>query len=236
MANHTSPRWRLIQLALTLAVVLSLSFFSLFNHSTSGNETASVPSPGNRDLYAGLPLLFEQNVGQTDERAKFISRGSGYNLFLTETGPVLALRRGEGEAATLRLRMSGADRPSSVSGLEKQASKSNYFIGATAAVSAPAFAAVLYKSIYPGTDLIFYGNQRQLEYDFKLAPGADPARIELEFDGAESLSLTEEGDLLIEVAGGSVRQHQAVHLSRGWRREEGNSKPLQPVGAQPRAL
>src|SRR5438477_468421 len=74
----------------------------------------------------------------------------------------------------------------------------------------PQFARVRYQKVYPGIDLVFYGHQGQLEYDFQVAPGADPARPELEFDGSTKLEL-EGGDLVLHGEGDSVRLH-APHV------------------------
>ena len=72
------------------------------------------------------------------------------------------------------------------------------------------FARVKYQSVYPGVDLVAYGNQGSFEYDFVIAPEIDPAIIELSFEGAESVALTEQGDLLVHLEGGVVQQNRPV--------------------------
>ena len=74
----------------------------------------------------------------------------------------------------------------------------------------PTYARVRYEDVYPGIDLDFYGNQHQLEYDFVIAPGASPDVIELDFDGADSIELNGEGDLVLHTSGGEIKQHKPV--------------------------
>jgi hypothetical protein len=90
---------------------------------------------------------------------------------------------------------------------------SNYFIGNDPAqwrTSIPTFAKVAYHEVYPGVDLVYYGNQRQLEYDWVVAPGADPAVITLAFQGNENLSLDAQGELVLHMGGGDVVEHAPV--------------------------
>ncbi|MCH7923694.1 MAG: SBBP repeat-containing protein, partial [Nitrospinae bacterium] len=182
-----------------------------------------------QEAYGKLPLHFEANQGQTDPQVKFLSRGRGYTLFLTPTEAVLALRkpqekatalsrrglrgklrraaRTKRETTVLRMRLVGASPTPKVSGLEELPGKSNYFIGNDRSkwrTNIPNYARVKYEGIYPGIDLVYYGNQRQLEYDFVVAPGADPAAIRMSFQGAEELLLKEDGNLVLKIAGGEV--------------------------------
>lgn len=161
--------------------------------------------------YGRLPLSFEANLGQTDAQVKFVSRGRGYNLFLTATEAVLAWQRAEQYNELLRMQLSGANDTATLTGLDELPGKANYFIGSDRQQwlsDIPTFSRVKYENIYPGVDLVFYGNQRQLEYDFVIAPGADPATIKLAFHGAKSLEIDGNGDLLISTAGGEIRQHR----------------------------
>lgn len=175
--------------------------------------------------YGKVPLAFEANHGQTDSRVKFLSRGPGYTLFLTSTEAVLALQnhsvakprspRREGttqdsasaSVEELRMNLLGARPTSHLEALEILPTKSNYFIGNDPAkwrMNVPTYAKIKYRDVYPGVDLVYYGNQGQLEYDFVVAPGADPARIQLSIDGAEKLDTDADGDLVLHVADSEV--------------------------------
>jgi uncharacterized repeat protein (TIGR01451 family) len=163
--------------------------------------------------------MFEPNRGQSNPNVKFLARGAGYSLLLDADGAVLASRRAHNSshpdsgAKLLRMKLAGGNRSAFVSGEERLPGKSNYFIGSDPAKwrrDIPQFARVRYENIYPGINLVFYGSQGQLEYDFQVAPGANPARPELEFDGSTKLEL-EGGDLVLHGEGDSVRLH-APHV------------------------
>jgi hypothetical protein len=86
----------------------------------------------------------------------------------------------------LRLELIGANPNSDISGQDELPGKTNYFIGKSERhTTVPTYGKVRYRRIYPGTDLVFYGNQQQLEYDFELSPGTDPAPIRMKISGAE---------------------------------------------------
>ncbi|MGH9940885.1 MAG: SBBP repeat-containing protein, partial [Pyrinomonadaceae bacterium] len=173
---------------------------------------------------AQLPLQFEANRGQTDAQVKFFARGSGYGLYLTPTEAVLnlsqpaapgerpeTLTQPERRRAVVRMKLRGANPSPAVEGRDQLAGQTNYFIGhssATWSTDVPTYESVHYGGVYPGIDLIYYGNQRQLEYDFRVAPNADASAIRLAFAGAEKIALDAEGNLVLYTAGGEVRQHK----------------------------
>jgi len=156
-----------------------------------------------------LPLSFEANHGQTDSQVKFLSRGNGYNLFLTATEAVIR----NSQSAVLRMKLVNANPASEIEGLGELPGKSNYFIGSDPQqwrTGVTNYAKVKLREVYPGIDLVYYGHERQLEYDFILAPGADPKQIKLAFDGAERMRIDGDGDLALDTAAGEVRQHRPV--------------------------
>jgi hypothetical protein len=197
--------------ALALLVSATLGFAAVPAASAAANS----PKAGAKlaQDYGKLPLSFEANQGQTDPQVKFLTRGSGYSLFLTDRAAVLSLSKGKGgqrDAAldadgkadvktdVVRMELAGASGTLQVSGQEQLPGKANYFVGNDPAKwhsNVPTFAKVRYSAVYPGVDLVYYGNQGQLEYDFVVAPGASTAPIQLHFAGAERLKLTPNGDL-----------------------------------------
>jgi uncharacterized repeat protein (TIGR01451 family) len=214
--------------ALLLLAALSLSQTLTPEGSAESRREPARAADGARlaEAYGRLPLRFEANRGQSGAAVKFIARGGGYTLFLAESGAVLRLRAaGEGQRYdTLRLAPDGARRPAKVEGLEELRGRSNYLVGADARAwvrDVPAFARVRYESVYEGIDAVYYGRQGRLEYDFQVAPGADPSRIRLRFEGARGLRVDEGGDLVISTRGGDVRQQRPVAYqeSGGARRE-----------------
>ncbi len=159
-------------------------------------------------------LSFEANQGQTDKRVKFLSRGTGYTLFLTPAEAVLSLRQKQDQQpAIVRMKLAGANRNPEVAGEEKLSTKVNYFSGRDRTgwtSNVATFAKVKYREVYPGVDIVYYGNQRQLEYDFIVAPNSDPQKIRLNFSGVRSLTIDDAGALVMETENGQVRQQPPV--------------------------
>jgi hypothetical protein len=159
-----------------------------------------------------VPLSFEVNQGQTDGRVKYLARGPGYTVFLTPSEAVLRLASGppaqRGSAAAspvVRLQLVGANPAVHIVGEEEQAGQSNYFLGKDPNrwhTHIPSYAKVRYGGLYEGVDLVYYGHQGELEYDFVVAPGADMGRICLRLAGAEGLGVNPAGDLVVQVGGG----------------------------------
>jgi uncharacterized protein (TIGR03437 family) len=154
-------------------------------------------------------LAFEPNQGQADPEVRYLARGPGYSLVLTSREAVLA-RRG----SPLRLRFAGSNPAPRTAPLDPLAAYSQYYLGSFHA-RVPRYGRVRYEQIYPGIDVIYYSRQGALEYDLNVAPGADPSRIRLEFQGASRIRLSTEGDLLIETPGGVVRQHRPAVYQDG---------------------
>lgn len=194
-----------------------------------GASTALAARGAQLQAYGSLPLIFEPNRGQTDARVRFLARGPGYALFLTSTEAVLRLlhpqagrARAGGEldvrparqlidAAVLRIKFVGANHRARVTAAWALPGKANYFVGNDPKrwrVGIPTYAQVRYQDLYPGIDLLFYGRQQQLEYDFVVAPGAHPRAITMAFDGTGSIEVDGEGDLILHTATGRVRQHR----------------------------
>src|ERR1017187_3977926 len=127
------------------------------------------------ETFAKLPLAFERNQGQADSRVAFMAHGIAYSVFLTKQEAVLTLAGPEGRSNVLRMGLASANPNPAISGLERLAGQSNYLIGNdhtkwhTGVLS---FGRVRYEGVYPGIDLVYYGNRGQLEYDF--SPRAIP--------------------------------------------------------------
>jgi hypothetical protein len=175
------------------------------------------------ESYGKLPLHFEANQGQTHKDVRFLSHGAGYSLYLTADEAVLVLAkpnpdakrdaRPQAKPVALHISLVGASHKPSVSGLDQLPGKANYFIGKDQSKwrsNVPTYAKVHYREVYPGIDLVYYGNQRQLEHDFVVAPGANPKKIVLGFKGAEKLVIDAQGDLVLYAAGAEIRQRKPL--------------------------
>ncbi len=154
------------------------------------------------------PLSFERNDGQTATEVRYFSRGPSSALYLTARKAVLSFH-----GTSLEMRPENANPKASLEAEDCTPGEVNYFIGEDTSRwrrSIPRYERVRYRSIYPGIDLIYYGNDRKLEYDFVVAPNADPGAIRMAFGGADSLRIDAAGDLVIQVAGYEVRQNKPV--------------------------
>jgi hypothetical protein len=187
--------------------------------------------------YGQLPLSFEANVGQSDQRVRFLARGPGYTLFLTASAEAV-LVSGKGSPQVARMALADANPQPDVRALEERAAKSYYFIGNDPARwrnKVANYGRVRYQAVYPGIDLVYYGNQRQLEYDLVVAPGADPSRIQLSFPEARQLHLNpESGDVEVTEAGGEVCLHKPVayQLAEGQQRAAIEAQYALAVGSR----
>jgi hypothetical protein len=167
------------------------------------------------ESYGKTPLSFELNGGQQDRQVKFISRGRGYSLFLSQDEALLVLsnRVHEAESTALRTKLLNANSTAKITGEDELAGKNNYFVGNDPSkwrTNVPTYGKVRYDSIYPGVELVYYGNHRQLEYDFVVQPGADPRQISFELQGADKLRLNPEGELIAETKVGELRWQKPI--------------------------
>jgi hypothetical protein len=186
------------------------------------------------EAYGRLPMGFAPNQGQADGRVRFLSHGRGYSLFLTSTEAVFALKsparheaseralreramgRSEGrpsDAALVRMKLIDANPPVLVEGIDPLPGRSHYFIGGDPRrwrTDVPIYRGVRYANVYEGVDLVYHGNQEQLEYDFVVAPGADVGAIRVAFPGVDAIEVDATGDLVLRLAGHEVRQHRPV--------------------------
>ncbi len=153
------------------------------------------------------PMRFEANRGQTDSRVDFVARGAGYTVFLTPTESVTTFAA---DRSVVRVALAGSNAEARVSGEQELAGRSVYMTGKDR-LDAPAYERVRYSSVYPGVDLVYYGDgQGALEYDFVVAPGADPSRVAFRVDGATDVKIAADGDLVIASASGELRHRRPV--------------------------
>ena len=173
--------------------------------------------------YRTLPLRFEPAAGPPDAPRSFVARGGGYRLALTADEALIAATPALPRAA-VRVKLIGADAGAPATTPEPLPGKSNYLIGNDPArwrTNVPTYQRIGYRDVYPGVDVVYYGSQGQLEYDFVVAPGADPGRIRMAVEGADSATLDAGGDLVLQAGGGELRLRKPVlyQEAEGGRRE-----------------
>ena len=184
-----------------------------------------------------LSLAFEANQGQTDPQVKYLARGNGYTVFLTGNDTVFSLqspsqlasqtagKRGFGLAKTtpgprktelsaaIHMHLVGGNAEPQIAAGSQLPGVTNYYIGSDRSqwqTGVKQFAGVSYRDVYPGVNMAFHGEQRQLEFDFIVAPGASPAPIQLGFSGARWITTDGSGNLLLASAAGNVVLHKPV--------------------------
>ncbi len=220
-------------MACLLATFASMIFVAARNEdnnnpgpATPANSTPADP-PAKAQLaekFGKLPLSFEENKGQIDQPVKFRSQGPGYDLFLTSTDAVLRVQKPRAlqedrskqpssaaenvrEGTVLRLKMLGANATPQVEGQEELPGKVNYFIGNDPEKwirNIPTYKRAYFKNIYPGIDVVYYGSQQELEYDFVVGAGANPKLIRFRVEGADQIRLDQTGKLLLTLKHGEV--------------------------------
>jgi hypothetical protein len=157
---------------------------------------------------ARTPLRFEVNQGQWDPAVLYAARTGGYNLMFTASGPALTL------AGSHRVDISlpNSNPAPTIEALGKLPTRTDYFIGDREHwhTNIANYSRIRYAAVYPGVDVVYYGRQNQLEFDFVLQPGADPHAISLRFRGARHLSITSEGDLAFEFGNGRMVQKKPL--------------------------
>ncbi|MHB8215179.1 MAG: DUF7948 domain-containing protein [Candidatus Sulfotelmatobacter sp.] len=190
--------------------------------------------------YASLPLAFERNQGQTDPQVKYLARGKGYTLFLTANDAVFSLHSRpaaskssafqdlpevdaksvaqrphdkKGSTAVVHMHLVGGNSMATVQGSGPMAGTANYFLGNDPGKwrsGVARYARVSYQSVYPGVNMAFHGAERELEFDFVLAPDANPAPIGFQFTGSQGMKTDDSGNLIISSAAGDVLLHKPV--------------------------
>ncbi len=180
-----------------------------------------------------LPLFFEANRGQADSRVQFMARGKGYTLLLTPTETILtesqtqvSTRSGAfgpfqnplsatktSRGSVIRMQLVGANTAPAMTGLEELPGKVNYLIGNDPSkwqTHVALYSQARTEQVYPGVDLLFHGDERQLEYDFVVAPGADPSKIAFRISGAARMKINAHGDLVLHGTDSDFVMHKPV--------------------------
>jgi len=218
-------------LAIFTLALISLGRISLIPRSAAESSHRDVDASLRQRIvenYSRLPLRFESNQGQTDQRARFVARGHGYDLFLTNESAVLSLASPRPappdssrpqpsdlddsskplpERSVVRLDLIGANPGSTIGGEDELPGKTNYFTGNDPQgwhTNIPTYGKVRYKSVYPGVDLVYYGNEQHLEFDFVVAARGDLRAVKFRVAGADRLSLNDQGDLVLALRKGNL--------------------------------
>ena len=172
---------------------------------------AAPPEPALSQAKAALaqtPLRFEVNQGQWDPAVLYAAQSGGFDMMFTAHGPAMTL------AGSHRVDISlpNSNPAPAIEAIGKLPTRTDYFVGAREHwhTNIANYSRIRYDAVYPGVDVVYYGRQNQLEFDFVLQPGADPQAIRLKFQGARHLSITSEGDLAFEFGNGRMLQKKPL--------------------------
>jgi hypothetical protein len=184
--------------ALPLAALLTFSFGR--NHERAAAAAAPAAS------HMSLPLAFEENRGQASDEVDYLARGDGYAVAL-DRGIARVGLEGHRADATVAMRVVGAGKTGATAA-NRLSGVVNYLVGDRSQwiTGVSTFAEVRYPRILPGINLSFHGQGRQLEYDFGIAPGADPSAIRVAFDGAADVRVDGDGALVLRLGDRTLRQ------------------------------
>lgn len=229
-----------VQSPFSFIAMIAVAVAPLVSSLSGSAQTASPQIRQAQANYGKLPMTFEANQGQTDARVKFLAHGSGYSVFLTSGQMVLALRSSSARGAVpasalspanpaaissipaadspaadavIQINLVGSNPHPKLAGEDAQPGKVNYFFGKDPKkwqTNIPTFKQVRYRDVYPGIDLVYYGNQSRVEHDFVIAPGGDPNQVQLEVLGADQLSIDPNGDLILLKGGDRIRLQAPV--------------------------
>jgi hypothetical protein len=177
------------------------------------------------------PLYFEACPNTDLGDILFLARGLDCNVGIAPGEAVIALARrpqdptapafdriasiqeSPADTRIVRLRLVGAAAQPEARGIDPLTGKANYFVGNDPRqwrTGQPLFRKVQLNQVYPGIDLVYYAGESSLEYDFNVAPGAQPDRITLKVQGADDVRLDKDGNLLLTIGDEEIRQHRPV--------------------------
>ncbi|MEO7652928.1 MAG: SBBP repeat-containing protein, partial [Bryobacteraceae bacterium] len=204
------------QRTLPPVIVLSVSALASLLSGATHKVPLAIAS-----TFGKVPLHFEQNTGQTDPRVRYLARAAGMTMFVTASESVLVVGK---ERTVIRMKLDGSRPAQSMRAVEPVPGVSNYLLGNNPAewrTGVAHYSRVEAREVYPGIDVVYYGNQSRLEYDFVVAPGANPAQIQLAWEGVDAIRMNRDGDLVLATRAGDLVQHKPlVYQERNGRKVE----------------
>jgi cell division septation protein DedD len=225
--------------AFALIVSTVIPWMHIREENASRISTKQSPSEQTKLVRSlgAMPMGFEENRGQTSPQVSYVARGYGYTLFLCPTEAVMRLKRNEKDRSkrrhpdttlsktsersdeVVRMKLVGANPRSRAERKNQQPGRCNYFKGNDPSrwvKDVSRYSKVRFRDVYPGIDMVYYGNGGRLEYDLVVKPGADPNAIRLRFEGAGRLSLDGNGDVKTEAGGEGVVLKAPILYEEGW--------------------
>jgi hypothetical protein len=206
--------------------------YSLLNNFPAPLKSGDAVKYQVNKTYGNLPLRFEINQGQVDSKVKFVSRAGGHNFFFTPDEYTLVFNKSASkneseklkaapaaqtseivQSRAIKMKLVGANPNADVTGFDSQETKTNYFTEKDRKkwkTNIPNYNKVKYTGVYRGVDMIFYGNQRRLEYDIIISPKVNPQIVKIGYDGAQKLYIDKDGRLALVADGETLYQSKPV--------------------------
>lgn len=220
LSRSHSPR-AFLRAALCCACLVSVTSVPALGQST--NQPSGAQQKTIQRSFDLLPLSFEPNQGQSASDAKFLAQGRGFAALFKPNEADLLLASGHA-GSPLRITLLHALQSTGMSGELRLPGTVNYLSGNDRRdwhTGIPTFQRLRYAGVYPGTDLVYYGNQGRLEFDFQVSPGASPNDIQLRLQGARTLTIDGKGDLVVTTEDGRIAfQKPAVYQTASGGRSE----------------
>ena len=225
-------------LFLFLLGIGALSFDPFFVSQEKEDQNNDLEPSNSKKSYLAqffnLPLYFEKNEGQIDAHFQYLTHLPGQTFCFSPEGVSVLLKNGypSKTLSVLNIQFLGGNPQPIIQGLDEQECKSNYFIGQDASkwyTGISNYNKIAYKNLYPGIDVLFYGNAKQLEYDFLVDPGVNPNHIRMRIEGAKKLNIDSEGDLQIVIEND---EEQIFQMKKPviYQMVEGNKVDVEGVG------
>jgi len=202
-SNEATRRW--IQRSVGVILGVSFAVAAPLVHARHRQLPPSTPGAGRGEEPVGTSISFEPNLGQAEEQVKFMARGPGYTLSLTQRGVVLSFEQTESHAGaeafrSLAVKFVGANELPKLAAKDELTTKSSYFLGADPKkwrTGIPNYARVTIENVYPGIDVMYRGTHGRLQCSFLVAPGARPSQISIAISGANNPRLDPDGNLIL---------------------------------------
>ncbi|RLJ70761.1 beta-propeller repeat-containing protein [Hydrogenivirga caldilitoris] len=194
---------RVYILTFSLALI-TLSLLFLIQEESVRPHTQQQKT-GLTNIYRELPLFFIENRGQVDSKVKFYEKGTGHSTYFTKEGIYITLSKKNSKPEVVKITPLGANPKTNIEAEDKLSGKVNYFKGKDPKnwrTNIPTYGKVRYREVYEGIDLVFYGNQRRLEYDVVVKPGVDPGVVRFSYEGVKELKVNDRGELLAVLLSG----------------------------------
>ncbi|NOY87926.1 MAG: hypothetical protein GXO93_00870, partial [FCB group bacterium] len=195
----------------TMWFTKSGAYYQFTRTISVGQDSRGPDMLNGRQTPSSVPDIRHQSDTRQEDRPPDLQKISGRQT--PSSAPDMRHQPDSIETIMIKAHFVGSNPNPQMVGEQEMEYKCNYFLGNDPAkwrIDVPNYQAIVYKDVYDGIDLKYYGNGKQMEYDFLVSPGSDPSQIKISYEGAKSVSVNEAGELVVETAWGTVTEHRPV--------------------------